>query len=96
MRDPLPEADYFILLSRAEDRPQTEVWPLTLDQPLPPVPVPLLAKDPDARLDLGKVFSAVYDEGRYGFLIAYSKPPDVPLSPRATSWAKKLLAGTRR
>jgi hypothetical protein len=95
MRSPLPTADYFILLSRVEIRPQTEVWPLALDQTLPTVPVPLLSKDPDAWLDLQSVFSSVYDEGRFPFLIAYSKPPDVPLSRETMAWAKKLLARPR-
>jgi len=38
---PLPEAPYFIILSRAERRPIAEVWPLHLQEPLPILPVPL-------------------------------------------------------
>src|SRR4029453_5934831 len=47
MHDPLPPAEYFVLLSRAENRPITEVWPLALRDPLPTVPVPLLPGDSD-------------------------------------------------
>lgn len=32
--EPLPEAPYFIILSRAECRPIAEVWPLRLPEPL--------------------------------------------------------------
>src|SRR5262249_9346341 len=41
MEEPLPPAPYFVFLSRADQRPLTEVWPIALDQPLPEVPVPL-------------------------------------------------------
>jgi len=34
LRDPLPPAEYFVLLSRAENRPITAVWPLALRDPL--------------------------------------------------------------
>jgi hypothetical protein len=95
MLNPLPPADYFVLLSRAENRPETEVWPIPLDTSLPAVPVPLLSNDPDVWLDLQRVFSSVYDAGRYRSLIAYSKPSDVPLSKKAMAWAKKLLGAAR-
>src|SRR5438874_7071988 len=51
---PLPEAPYFIFLSRAERRPQIEIWPLTLRDPIVPVPVPLRHPDPDVVLDVGR------------------------------------------
>src|SRR5262249_14360946 len=52
MQRPLPPADYFIFLSRVEKRPLTDVWPIAVTDPLPPVPVPLLPGDPDVTLDL--------------------------------------------
>jgi len=93
MRDPLPDADYFILLSRAPNRPLTEVWPVRLDQSLPAVPVPLHGKDQDVILDLQRVFTAVYDEGRYRSLVDYSRAPDVALPKESMAWVKKRLKG---
>jgi len=49
---PVPEAPYYVGLSRAECRPTLEVWPIALWEPLPVVPVPLLEPDPDVPLDL--------------------------------------------
>lgn len=46
MAEPLPEASYFIILSRVERRPVAEVWPLRLPDPLPILPVPLLPPRP--------------------------------------------------
>lgn len=61
MADPLPSASYFLFLNRAGKRPETEVWPIELDQPLPRVPVPLLAGDDDVELDVQEAFRATYD-----------------------------------
>jgi Protein of unknown function (DUF4058) len=38
MMRPLPSAPYFILVGRADVRPDTDVWPVRLDEPLPPFP----------------------------------------------------------
>ena len=62
MEENFPPAPYFVFLGRAEQRPVTDVWPILLDQPLPAVPVPLLAGDADARLDLQLALTTVYDE----------------------------------
>ena len=47
MRQPLPDTPYCVVLSRAETRPITDVWPIGLRQPLLTVPVPLLPGDAD-------------------------------------------------
>jgi len=52
MQSALPDAPYFVFLSRADRRPMTDIWSVRLDQPLPKVAVPLLDDDPDVPLDL--------------------------------------------
>ena len=79
MVDPLPPAPYFILLSRVERRPISEVWAIQLNQPLPVVPVPLQAGDADVMLDVQAAFTAMYDRLRFDLAIATTRPPDVPL-----------------
>ena len=39
MQQALPDKSYFVFLSRAEERPLSDVWPITLHQTLPAVPV---------------------------------------------------------
>lgn len=97
MREPLPPAPYFVFLSRAGRRPMTQVWPLTLNQPLPTVPVPLLEGDADVLLDLQTALTNVYDLCRYDLVIDYARPPDVPLPPDMAAWADERLraAGKR-
>ena len=94
MRKPLPSVPYFVFLSRFEQRPVTEVWPITFDQPLPAVPVPLLDGDPDVKLDLQRAFLTVYDQGGYDLAVDYSRPPAPPLPAEAAEWAV-AIAGQR-
>ncbi|MEE8525259.1 MAG: DUF4058 family protein [Thermoanaerobaculia bacterium] len=91
MQDPLPDEPYFVLLSRAESRPVTEVWPIPFDGPLPAIPVPLLPGDPDADLDLQRIFTQVYDLLGYDLAFDYSRPPEVPLSESQAAWVAENL-----
>jgi hypothetical protein len=97
MREQYPAGDYFVLLSRFEDRPESEVWPIALQASLPKIPVPLGEGDPDVELDLQQALATVYDLGGYQTGIDYQKPPDVPLSHDQEAWADQLLrtAGLR-
>ncbi len=52
MQQPLPEAPYFVILGRADERPMSDVWPIQFGDRLPSVPVPLLPGDADVLLDL--------------------------------------------
>lgn len=96
MRDPLPQLPYFILLSRAERRPDTEVWPIALDQELPEIPVPLLVGDSDVSLDLQHALSAMYDMFAYDLDIDYSIQPEVALKPEQWAWAQKRIGAQPR
>jgi Protein of unknown function (DUF4058) len=97
MQRKLPRFPYFAFLCRHEDRFIANVWPISLDKPLPSIPVPLLPGDVDAKLDLQQALTNVYDECGLRFMIDYSKPPEVPLSPEQAAWADEILrtAGLR-
>jgi hypothetical protein len=77
----LPECDYYVLVSRAEDRPRVGLWPLRLRDRLPVVPVPLRAPTPDARIDLQEVLNRLYDAAGYQDYI-YTGTPQPPLHPQ--------------
>lgn len=91
MQQALPDAPYFVFSSRFEDRPVTEVWPIALTQPLPTVPVPMLAGDPDIELDLQHAFTEIYDLVHYDRAIDYGRPPDVPLAESQVQWIAENL-----
>jgi hypothetical protein len=97
MQGTLPSVPYFVFICRREQRLATDVWPITLDQPLPEVPVPLLPGDDDAKLDLQQALTNVYDESALRYMIDYSKPPEIPLTPEQAAWVDERLraAGPR-
>jgi hypothetical protein len=78
LRRPLPNAPYFIFLSRAAQPERVEVWPLQLTQPIPIVPVPLRAPDADVPLDLSAAIRNIYDHAYYQLQIDYTQPPPKP------------------
>ena len=96
MQQPLPETPNFVLLSRAEERPISEVWPIQLGERLPVVPVPLLHGDADVALDLQQALTNVYDLLGYDLAIDYSGPPELPLPPDQAAWAEKCLRDASR
>jgi hypothetical protein len=89
--DPYPPGAYFVLLNRARRRSMTEVWPITIDEPLPIVPVPLLKPDKDVPLDLQQAFTEVYDAGGFDLAVDYRKPPDVEISAEEAAWLDEHL-----
>ncbi|MEJ5199182.1 MAG: DUF4058 family protein [Anaerolineae bacterium] len=94
----VPPAAYYIYLSRLEDRPVTQVWPIALQQPLPTVPVPLLEPDPDVTLDVQAAVNACYDLVHYERLLDYAGPPPPPeLTAEELAWIDATLraAGLR-
>lgn len=90
-----PAADYYIVICRAIEFPDTGIWPLSVRDALPNIQVPLKAEDEAVALPLRKCLDRVYAEGRYGEEIDYSKPPIPPLSRLDAVWARKLLAEKR-
>jgi hypothetical protein len=91
MQKPLPDASYFVILSRAEERPITEVWPIQFGDRLPVVPVPLLPPDADVLLDLQQALTNVYDLLGYDLAVDYGRPPEMPLPPEQAAWAEKCV-----
>lgn len=90
---PWPPAPYVVMLSRADQRPRVEIWPVQLQDPLPVVPVPLRAPDPDVPLDLSAALNDAYVEGRYDLRIDYRNPPlPLPLTPADEAWLTECLA----
>lgn len=95
MQKPLPPSPYFVLLSRAERRPWTAVWPISLADQLPSVPVPLLAGDADVPLDLQQAFTSIYDTFRYELTVDYSRPPEVSFKGDDVAWAAERIRARR-
>jgi Protein of unknown function (DUF4058) len=91
MKDRLPPGSYFVFVSRAEQRPQVQVWPIALDHPLPSIPVPLLKGDAEITLDLQSALQNVYDLGGFDLVLDYSKAPPVALRDDQAAWVAERL-----
>jgi hypothetical protein len=92
LEKPLPLADYYYFLSRAETRPDCHVYRWTVRQPLPTLPVPLRAPDADININLAAVFQTAYERGRFRRRINYQGPAPRFLSPEDRLWAQTVLA----
>jgi hypothetical protein len=96
MRDPLPNAPYFVFVSRADSRPVLDVWPIALEQALPTIPIPLLPGDADVALPLQHVLTRIYDTRGYAKFIDYAKPPSRPVEPTQEAWLQDRLRSLRQ
>jgi hypothetical protein len=84
--DNRPPGDYYALLSRGDRRPECNVYAWPLPHLLPAIPIPLLAPDPDAWIDLAAVFATTYERGRYARSLDYASPPAVSLGDEMRRW----------
>jgi hypothetical protein len=93
--DGVPACDYCAMVSRRSLRPNIEVWPIQLRDPLPILPIPLKGEVPDAKLDLQALLNRVYDAAGYEDYI-YESPPEPPLPESDAAWSQAILANAAR
>jgi Protein of unknown function (DUF4058) len=87
---PLPDNPYFIFLSRAQKRPLIDVWPLSLRETIPAVPVPLLRPDPDVVLDVQQALNEKV-QSMNGGLITRKNLLAPTFSERDVGWLEENL-----
>ena len=90
-----PRPDYLVVLSRSWQRGlnlETELFPFTIRESLPCIPVPLREGENEVLLDLQYVFQLIYDNGPYRRgAVDYSQTPEPALSAEHSEWVAKLL-----
>jgi len=92
LAEPQPAGfDYYALVCRAAKMPNAEIWPFTVRDPIPVIPIPLGPNEADVPLDLRPCLEWAYQQGKYGEEVDYTQPPDPPLAPADAVWAKSLL-----
>ena len=87
----LPKSDYLVVVSNAYERPECDVWPIGLRQPLPVLPIPLIRPDKPVPLDVGKALRTAYQRARYDLRINYHSPPTPRLDKKDVAWAHALI-----
>jgi hypothetical protein len=91
MLDPWPDAPYVLLVARAYREQSCRVWPATLQQRLPAIPVPLAKPDADLTLDLQPIIESIYERSRYARSIDYRKPLKPALTSAESAWLRQQL-----
>ncbi|HZL36023.1 MAG TPA: DUF4058 family protein [Tepidisphaeraceae bacterium] len=89
--DEPPVCDYCVMVFRPQESPRIGIWPINLRSPLPEIPVPLRAGEPDAKLALQPLLHLVYGTGGYERYI-YENELEPPLAPQDLLWASEILA----
>ena len=87
----MPPCDYYVLVSRAAERPDMGLWPVSLRKPLPIVPIPLPAPKKEVRLALQELLHQAYDEAGYAGYI-YSGRPTPRLRKDDAEWASRFFS----
>lgn len=91
---PPPRGDYYAFVTRA-GREYVDVYPWSVRDRLPVIPVPLREPDPDVGLDLAAVFVTTYERGRYARALRYAAVPPAPLSEGDAAWAASIAEAMR-
>jgi hypothetical protein len=87
----VPASDYRVMVSRQPQRPDVQVWPIGLREPLPALPIPFRTGESEPLIALKPLIDEVYDKGGYQYQL-YDAPPDPPLSPADADWARQFLS----
>jgi hypothetical protein len=85
------KAPYRICVTRASEILDGEAYQATFARPLPNVRIPLRVEDTDVILPLQKLLNQSYENGRYGDLLDYNEPPEIPLDEESDMWVRSHL-----
>lgn len=82
---------YRIVVSRASERPQADLYGINLQQEIPSFPLPLQPGDTDPVINLQELLHRLYEQGSYDLAINYAGEPIPPLSTTDAAWVDKVL-----
>ena len=85
-REGMPDWDYAVTVTRPTHGERHEVFPATLDKPLPRFRMPLASDDRDTLVDLQAAFSRAFDQGNFASKIDYAREPSAVLSEDKRQW----------
>lgn len=90
-----PATDYRVYLVRGGPPAAAFVWPIRLQDRLPPILVPLRSGDDDVPLDLQVALAAAIERGSYDLDADYTVDPVPPLAGPAAEWARAVSSRGR-
>jgi hypothetical protein len=87
----IPATAYHILISRQARRPEADLLPFGVRQPIPDFLLPLLPGDEELAVPLNMLLHELYDRAGYDLRINYRGDPEPPLEEDDAAWADALL-----
>jgi hypothetical protein len=96
VQEPLPPGDFYVFVSRPEERPRCQVYPWSIRRALPSIPIPLKKPDADVKLDLAAAFTMTFDRGRYDRTLRYDVDLAGPLTEPDRQWVAERLKEVSR
>ncbi|MDY6939238.1 MAG: DUF4058 family protein [Cyanobacteriota bacterium] len=84
-------SDYRILVSRANLRPEAELYPFDLREPIPQFLLPLQLTDKEPVVNLSEILERVYESAALDLAIDYSIQPIPALSDRDFQWVRSSI-----
>ena len=89
----VPAGHYVAIVCRVAEAPNVDVYPWSLRERLPVIPIPLGGEDADAIIDLQRAFDEAYDRVGFAERIRYREPLEPPLQGADQEWLDGILKG---
>ncbi|MEH2070781.1 MAG: DUF4058 family protein [Nostoc sp.] len=83
--------DYRILVSRVENRPQSDLYTFNLQDTISLFPLRLRTGDSEPLVDLQSLLAGIYDRTSYDLVIDYSQQPALQLLEENAVWVDAVL-----
>ena len=87
--------DYYVMVCRSWEFPRASLWPFTMREPVPEIPIPLTPEVADVVLPLRPCVDRAYDEGRYATELDYHSPISPRLPEGTAGWVDGILKKRR-
>lgn len=89
--DAIASSMYRILISRGSRRPAADLYAFGLPDPIPTIPIPLRANDPEPTVDLQRLLDDIYRRARFDLAIDYGQPLKPALRHEDEVWVQEIL-----
>jgi hypothetical protein len=95
MQTELPPGDYYALVRRGWRRRHAAVYAWTLQQKMPPIPIPLRKDEAEPSLDLQAALDLSYDRAAYQDSLDYAQPIQPAVRAEDADWMQALRTANR-
>jgi len=85
------ESHYRVLVSNSEKRPEAQLYPFSLPQPLPTFEIPLQSEDTSVTVDLAPILDNIYELSGYDLDVDYRQDPTPKWPAPDLAWIDQRL-----